>query len=425
MAKILGAARGRQRAAGSDAGRVNCRLSFSHLAVVMVLTSAIAMPLIGLQAASISASETAVVARTLSPQDLYNSLNEAGGRLFLVGPGSLIEPGSGLSLLQKSAASCHSAVVNPTTLALGELRSASCEDPALYGETVLPVNEIENGGPEESTVRIAHVVHNVAGFVVGPVVMSYQEASDTDAVWTYGGGYLWIYDSATKSGAELLQVSETTGAVVNAVAMPNIGRPLLAANDTGLWLAPASNSLGSSPPGIYLYRPGEPFATLVASMARRALGWASWLLATPKETYADVLEGMTSLSLWRFNATGTRQSDVRMPTRSDEINNGEFGYGAASYVALGSEVATVAPKYQPHEGTEVTSVPQGVFMLNPSSGKVSLVAAVTPPASYASLYAQPAVEAVGDAVIFLDRPSGGSGTTQGFSALYRVIVPKS
>jgi hypothetical protein len=397
------------------------RLSW-YLVVVMVLTSG--MPMIGLQASS-GASGTAAAARILSPQDLYDSLNAANGRLFLVGPDSLVEPGSGLWLLQKGAASCHSAVVNPTTLALGDLRTASCEDPALYGETVLAVNDVENGGPQDSTVRIAHVANNAAGFVVGPVVMSYQETSDTDAVWTYGGGYLWIYDSATKSGAELLQVSQTTGAVVNAVAMPNISRPLLAANDAGLWLAPASNSLGSSPPGIYLHRPGKPSATLVAAMARPFLGWASWLLATPENTYADVLGGATSLSLWRFNATGTRESDVKMPTRANEINNGEFGYGAASYVALGSEVATVAPEYQPRKGSEVTSVPQGVFVLDPSSGKVSLVAADRPPASYASLYAQPAVEAVGDAVIFLDPPNGGSGATQGFSALYRVLVPKS
>jgi hypothetical protein len=66
-----------------------------------------------------------------------------------------------------------------------------------------------------------------------------------------------------------------------------------------------------------------------------------------------------------------------------------------------------------------------VLVLNPASGTVSLVAANRPPASYASLYEQPAVEAVGDAVIFLDPPNGGSGSTQGFSALYRVLVPKA
>lgn len=411
-------------ARGSNGERVTHRRLSWPLAIGIVLTSGVAIPVIGLQASS-DASRTAVETRLLSPQDLYESLHEAGGRLFLVGPDSLIEPGSGLSLLQRGAPSCHSAIVDPRTLVLGELRTASCEDPALYGETVLPVNDIENGGPEDSTVRIAHVASNAAGFVTGPVVMSYREASDTDAVWTYGGGYLWIYDSATKSGAELVQVSEMTGAVVNAVAMPNISRPLLAANDTGLWLAPANNSLGSSPPGIYLYRPGKASATLVASMGTPFLGWASWLLATPTETYADVVTGVTSLSLWRFGATGTRQSDVTMPPRAEEINNGEFGYGASSYAALGSEVATVAPKHQLGQGTEVTSVPQGVLVLNPASGTVSLVAANRPPATYASLYEQPAVEAVGDAVIFLDPPNGGSGSTQGFSALYRVLVPKA
>ncbi len=376
--------------------------------------------------AGASGSGTAVSARILSPQDLYNSLDDAGGRLFLVGPHPLVEPGSALSQLQKGGVSCHSAVVNPTTLVLSEPRTASCEDPALYGETVLPVNDIENGGPAASTVRIARLASG-PGFVVGPVVMSYHEASDTDAVWTYGGGYLWIYDSATVKGAELVQVSQTTGEVVNAVAMPAISRPLLAANEVGLWLAPANNSLGSSPPGIYLYRPGGRSATLVAPMSSTSTsGWASFLVATSTHVYADVpARGGISFSLWRFDASGTRQANVNLPNGSNGINNGEFGYGAATYAGRGADVVSVAPEYQRRGGSEVTAVPQGVFLLDPSDGRASLVAAARPPPSYESLYAQPAVEAVGDAVFLLDPPNEGSGTSPGFSAVYRVVVPEA
>ena len=72
-----------------------------------------------------------------------------------------------------------------------------------------------------------------AGFTVGPVVMRYSEASDTDAEWVYGDGYLWIYDSSTTDGSELIAVSQSTGAVVQTVKMPWVDRPLLPADDDG------------------------------------------------------------------------------------------------------------------------------------------------------------------------------------------------
>jgi len=51
-------------------------------------------------AASASEPSHLVTTLTLSPQDLYSSLNASEGHLFLVGPDSLIEPGSALSFFQ-------------------------------------------------------------------------------------------------------------------------------------------------------------------------------------------------------------------------------------------------------------------------------------------------------------------------------------
>ena len=75
----------------------------------------------------------------------------------------------------------------------------------------------------------------------GKVVFTYQDASDTRPASAYGGGYLWIYDVRTPKGAQLAQVSASTGRLVRTIVMPQVFRPLMAADDDGVWLAPATN----------------------------------------------------------------------------------------------------------------------------------------------------------------------------------------
>ena len=54
----------------------------------------------------------------------------------------------------------------------------------------------------------------------GKVVFTYQDASDTRPASAFGGGYLWIYDVWTPKGAQLAQVSASTGRIVRTIAMP-------------------------------------------------------------------------------------------------------------------------------------------------------------------------------------------------------------
>ena len=56
--------------------------------------------------------------------------------------------------------------------------------------------------------------------------------------------------------AELLQVSTSNGQVVNSVSMPGLSKPLMAANDEGLWIG---NSIfgGVSPGALYFVASGS------------------------------------------------------------------------------------------------------------------------------------------------------------------------
>ena len=145
----------------------------------------------------------------LSKGDKYGTITEVGGRLIL----------SGQTAGRNGATVCHSAVLNPTVLVLTQARSGNCDDPALAGEPVLPIIGGEpnipffgaGNGIGTDTARIAHLTSAAPGYQVGPVVMSFPQISDEHAGWTFGDGYLWLYDGTTRQGSELLRISLTSG----------------------------------------------------------------------------------------------------------------------------------------------------------------------------------------------------------------------
>jgi hypothetical protein len=97
----------------------------------------------------------------LSKIDRYESITVANDRIILSGPTSPSPAGS-------ASSTCSSAVVNPTTLALSNMKSGSCADPALFGRSVIPTIALDknlpagDGGPSE-VVRIAHVTSGLTG----------------------------------------------------------------------------------------------------------------------------------------------------------------------------------------------------------------------------------------------------------------------
>ena len=147
---------------------------------------------------------------------------------------------------------CLEANVNPVTLTLSEVFEPRCDDPRAYGEPVVPVEATVDGG-NYIAVHVARVDPATGHIEVGPVLGIDEDASDTRPLWVYGAGSLWLYLTAPRGSAnasEALRVSASTGQLVQTARVsPALYRPVLAADDDGLYLSPAVNGEAQAAPG--------------------------------------------------------------------------------------------------------------------------------------------------------------------------------
>lgn len=143
---------------------------------------------------------------------------------------ALVLPGGSSTASSRRAASYWSAA-RPASLKAKRSRG-SCARPQRSAHSTVPV-VIHDRRSQWQAVRIAHVGASVT---YGPVVMRYQDGSDTRPVSTYGPRSLWLYDVATERGSELLRFSSLTGRLEQTVPMPKLYRPVIAADGDGIYL---------------------------------------------------------------------------------------------------------------------------------------------------------------------------------------------
>lgn len=160
-----------------------------------------------------------------------------------LGRQGLLLSGVTLATANSLTQTCAAASVDPRSLSVGRIVTGSCDDPRLSGHAVGVVNTPVPRS-NDATLSISRVNPVTGGVALGPVVMTYGSYSDTRPVMAYGTAWLWIYDVESTFGPELLQVSTRSGRVVDRVPMPALSRPLLAADDRGVWIA---NSIEGSP----------------------------------------------------------------------------------------------------------------------------------------------------------------------------------
>ncbi len=208
---------------------------------------------------------------------LFTQISVTAGGLLLTG-----ETTATAESPASAEATCVAAPIEPQTLAVGTLTEGSCGDPLLFGRDVeavtTPLPQSNN-----ATVSINTADPATGQVTDGPVVMSYGSYSDTRPVIAYGSQWIWIYDVETTHGPELLQVSAQSGAVVETIPMAAFYRPLLAADDGGVWIAnsldgspaPALSyvAAGSSAPSAVIADTNLPICSLVAS------GTSAWIAA--------------------------------------------------------------------------------------------------------------------------------------------------
>ncbi len=347
----------------------------------------------------------------LTKSDKYGDLALVGSRILVYGP-AVQEQDPSVS------ATCNSAVVNSTTLALSDLKSGSCANPALQGHRVLPVLTVEpkvtfaSAGVATVTVRISHVVAGQPGYALGPVVMSFPQESSAWPSWTYGDGVLWLFDALAKGGSELLRLSATTGTVEQRVAMPDISRPIIAVNADGFWLAPAANSLDQADLAAVYHvatRASAPIRILTLPSGE----YVRWMVASGHSVW--LAPGPSATAVWSFTAAeGAREHRVTLAPELRGVLMAQDGGLAMVGDATGLWTAVVKPS-----GTQ-----QQIFRLVPSTGAVGSEAVLKPAYSSATdlLYGKTEAVVFHGAMYLLDPPaeSGSDYRGEGFSALYRI-----
>jgi len=222
---------------------------------------------------------------------------------------------------------CVWLTVDPAALTAKRTKT-SCARPPGSAFPYVPV-VIHNARSQWQIVRLAHIGATVR---YGPVVLRYQDSSDTRPIWTYGGGSLWLYDVATTRGSELLRFSATTGRLQQQVAMPKLFRPVVAADLDGLWLVAAVNGgvSGQNPAALYHVAPGSTQAAIVHREGRAAL----WITAHQHTVWVDLISGRQTVTLWRFDGTTAL---ARRLSRRTTLTSTAAAYGDGSLWGIGDD----------------------------------------------------------------------------------------
>lgn len=335
---------------------------------------------------------------------------------------SLLLTGEVASTAPSQTPTCVAAPVDPTTLHITVTAEASCGDPSVAGRTVgTVIHYLPHSN--NATIQIADVDPRTGQLSVGPVVMTYASYSDTRPVTAYGGGWLWIYDNSTTTSTttvdqahpghpKLLQISATTGAVVDIVTMPALFRPFMAADDAGLWIG---NSIeGGMSPALLRVPPGAatPEVVIPSTTAHTC-----WLLGSGDTLWAGI--GPTERGACRHQTIERFDGTSTQPV----FDVAEAGYGPSSVVGNQSQ-GLWTMQWTVHRGTPLVS-PQVIVRIDPSTGAETDVATLpplpVPPAQASGLVAGQA--AVLDHALYLLEPPDEPGAPGRYAALVKIPIP--
>lgn len=309
---------------------------------------------------------------------------------------------------------CLMAKANARTLALSGIVEPFCDSPVLSGHSVMAVQQ--RSPSMFTSVRIAHL--SPAGrVVVGPVVVRYEEASDTHLESVYGGGSLWLYAPDTPGGGgRALRISATTGQVLQDTPVtPAMDRPVIGANANGLYLAPNPETgfLGSRPlpkeNGI-IYHVGigaSGVQIFDASPGRRFSGYVNWIVGDANSLWADICHRPVGhrCMITRFNGSSPRpvfQVSDRGLTAFWVI--GGLAHGFFSVALPGGR----------------TSSSGDVIGINPATGALKVITSLPLPQYWQGYWYYGSAEAAlhGRSLYLLSPPANQTAGT-----LYRVRLP--
>lgn len=172
--------------------------------------------------------------------------------------------------------------------------------------------------------------------VGGRLAFRFRDASDTKVTWTYGGGSLWVYDVWTQHGAQLVRFSLESGRLEQRVRFPKLFKPVLAANDAGVFLManPSGGVSGERAAALYFVSTRASRPRVLQRSARAAL----WMTAHGRTLWLETITGTKTFELWRYDGSHGRLLWVR--DRSS-LFGATYGGGALWGVAAGYCAKTV------------------------------------------------------------------------------------
>ena len=312
-----------------------------------------------------------------------------------------------------SSQTCVATTIDPQTLQFAHSNEGSCDDPGLSGETVAPTYAPSRSNDRtccNGTVAIARTDAQTGLVTTGPVVMTYGDYSDTRPITAYGGDWLWIYDVATTNGAEVLQISRSSGEVVNTVKTQTLYRPILAADDDGLWLG---NSVRGGqckgcgpPPALSFLAAGAHAAVPVPAAGSQ---YTFWLRATGHHVWAGVGPVYNRQTFVRFDGTDL-QPVFQTPERGFDPSAvvGDEADGLWAIVPNTSNTASG------------DTFREDVVRIDPASGKETVFVTLPPFVMPAATFVDTLPAAVSAGSLFVLEPPYRANGFLGYSTLVRV-----
>jgi hypothetical protein len=199
-------------------------------------------------------------------------------------------------------APCVRTPINAATLSLGTFTTISCDDPASSGDLVAVTVSNPDAGSNDfaSGIAVTRIDPATGTLSTGPTLMRFNDSSNTHVATAYGGGSLWIYAVDTSAGAQAIEVSATSGQVLDVVTTPLLVRPIMIANSSGLWLGNSVDGvLGRNVAGtLFHIAPRSHAVKTVLS----SIDVVDWLVADNAHAWAGIRSvGSSLLSLWRFD----------------------------------------------------------------------------------------------------------------------------
>jgi hypothetical protein len=304
-----------------------------------------------------------------------------GGRIWLLG-----------STNPQRYTDCAIEEVNPSSLSTRMFPLPQCADDIAAGngqiflltDTFIP----QTAATRELRIEVFDTSSHSAR-VLAPVDLTMIGSAIAHQALAYGNGSLWLYGHTSSGGTEVVQISPSTGAVLESTsAVPMIGGvfPSVVANAGGLWLA--GGPAGS--PTIELIRPGSTTPTQI-NVGPASQTSIPWIAGIGNQVWAEVenlQDGPTTtvkLQLVAFDTSGKETVSSPLgtgyfpvvPTSNSELwTVGATCNGPQELVEVSehtgvSRIATslkspINPCLYGANGSQLASVGRSVFVLDPT-----------------------------------------------------------